>query len=362
MRSVAHEMFTKALRQGVFTLRVHDGQRVWRLPERAFEGSKPGLDLEMTWTAGRLWDFDAASDFRSVAELRLPLLTTEEDAAAFRAKILTHIEEMEARPEESAPEASEEQLVAWIAEWSAKPRWAIREALLWVSLRDLNQVAIVASTSAWAGNERQGLAGAVLARADINGQRRWRRVFEAEPEPHLIRALQNGLPASGLFEGQMPSKPIAAMEWDNLEFGVLPSPQRGQSDAYKSSAMASGQVHGVAWRGHWTGVGIDRVALFAAFEPEPMPTEQLFDSQEAVDATIRCLVAQAGGYLPLNKGADRVWSAHPSRGKRELRDRIRELYPIRHSGRRPSVPIVRPNRAEEKRGGTNAPLDVPDTV
>lgn len=289
LTSATHELMTRGFSGGAFALRVHDGARAWRLPFQAFQGWRPDIDLEMTWTTGRLWQFDASDAFRPIAALELPLLTTEAEADTYRRGVLQEIAAIEAaspRPpsarrtmleqqieeaEAAAPAPDPETHSAWVAEWSAKARWPLREALLWVALLDIDEVAKAVLTSFWAGNEREGIAGPHLAKCDIEGQSGWRRVVERDPEPRMMQALRGGgLRASGLFEGAGPMAAIGAVQWENLTLGVAPKGQRGTSDAWQSAARINDQMNGIDWRGHWTGICIERQDLFAAFPQVPL--------------------------------------------------------------------------------------------
>lgn len=318
--SAVHEMMTKGFQKGHFALRVHDGHRAWRLPVEALNGwADSGLDLEMTWTTGRLWQFEASDDFRGVADLELPLLTTEPEAAAFRLLVTNHIDAVEARPMEPMPQAEPGELERWVADWSRKARWPIREALLWVALRDIENVGQLVLTSAW-GDAHEDIAGAVLARTDLQWQRRWRRVVDDNPEVTLLRALRDGdARAAGMMEGSHKMDPIEPMQWENLEFGVLPKEQRDRSDAYRSSAKVLGQWAGIRWRGYWTGVRIERDALFAAF-PECQAETRALTEAEAT-ALIRAACDQNGGFISQDNGAAVVRAADPNFG----RSRAREL-------------------------------------
>lgn len=300
LRSVVHEMLTSGLQLPMFVLRVHDGQRAWRLPVEAFHGWPDGFDLEMTWTSGRLWELDAADEFRAIAALCLPLLITEAEGDAFRGWVSQEIRELSAPPgrdserrrmlvqqlneaEEAVPEADAQQQGAWVSEWSTKARWPLREVFLWVALRDINEVAKTALTSFWAGNEDEGLAGPILARCDVDGQRDWRRVVESDPEARLMRALKGDLRAYGLYEGAGYMKLIEGVQWENLKFGVPPKVQRGRSDAWQSAAHVNDQIHGVAWRSHWTGIVVEREDLFAALPPIPVGEGEPHALRGAVD-------------------------------------------------------------------------------
>jgi hypothetical protein len=67
------------------------------------------------------------------------------------------------------------------------------------------------------------------------------------------------------------------------------------------------------------------------------------DSDEAVDQTIRRLIEERGGRLPLNAGAILVIKDHPTRRRDEVRDRIRAIQGPQRPG--PTGPR---NRAAKK--------------
>lgn len=345
--SVAHEMMTRGLRDGDFALRVHDGLRAWRIPCDAFAAWGPDTDLEMTWTGGRLWEPDASSPFKPVADLELPLLTTEAEAEAHRRRVLTEIADLEASAPTvrsvrrttleqqvdaalaavPAPDPSE--LRAWVDEWSGNARWPLRQALLWVAFRDFDEVAKAVLTSFWSGNENLGIAGAALAQCDLEQQVGIARLVERQPASRLVHALTVNLRAHGLFEGAGPMALIEAPQWENLEFGVPPEGQRGRSDAWQSAARVKDQIHGpgIAWQGHWTGIKVERTDLFAWFPAIPVGRDDRDDSDTAVDATIRRLSDERGSPIPRNKGAADVRKLHPSRTQTSIRKRIEAIYP-----------------------------------
>ena len=92
LQSAAQGILTRALDGQVGTdgegpvlvWRVHDGDKAWRVPRRAFRGFSNGHDLEMTWSAGYLWRFDTGDEFRALADEKLPLLTTAFEAETFK--------------------------------------------------------------------------------------------------------------------------------------------------------------------------------------------------------------------------------------------------------------------------------------
>lgn len=283
LRSAVDALLTAGLKEGVFLLRVHDGRQLWRVPPDAFEGWLDGMDLEMTWAAGKLWQFDTPDRFRPLADLELPLLLTEREASAFQGKIEGQISL--AQSSLSPPTVPEECIGAWIGEWTAKRFWPLREAALWVAARDLSEVARLQHSSRWAHCDQFGLAGATLAGIDVQGQASWRRIVEPDPCEALLSALRAGrLVAQGQFEGQGPMRTIQPVEWTQLEFGVPPQSQWDRSPAHKSAAKHVGQVHGVAWRGHWTGIVVDREELMARFPPLPVEVEEAPTPDQWLDA------------------------------------------------------------------------------
>lgn len=66
----------------------------------------------------------------------------------------------------------------------------------------------------------------------------------------------------------------------------------------------------------------DADAALRAIRQPSLPASLNADSDDAVDATIRRLVAENGGKLPLNDGAKAVIDLHPSRKRDEIRRRI----------------------------------------
>lgn len=273
LRSAVDALLTAGLKEGVFVLRVHDGRQLWRVPPEAFAGWHDGMDLEMTWTHGRLWQFETPERFRPLADLELPLLLTEREASAFQGKVEGEISRVQSAL--CPPEVAEDAVTAWVAEWGAKRFWPIRETALWVATRDLGEVARLWHSSIWVRCEEFGLAGALLARTDVQGQASWRRIIEPEPCQALMNALRNGeLIAHGMFEGQGPMRAMLPVEWTHLEFGVPPANQWDRSPAHTSAAMQAGQVHGAAWRAHWTGIVVDRASLEACFPPIPLELQK----------------------------------------------------------------------------------------
>ena len=264
VRAVADAMMTTGLRRGEFAPRVHDGERIWRVPPEAFQSwNSDGLDLEMTWAAGRLWDFDAADGFRALAQLELPLLTTEDEAQAYKHTVTRHIAELAALPAEEPPECDPDERDALVRKLETQKRWPLREALLWVATRDLEQTAEVILTSAWAeAAEDFGLSPGVWTRSDIEGQSYFRSFVDPDPERALLQALRNAqVNAIGLQEGAGSPAEVPDYAWEHLEFAVPPGSRDG------SGAMRVGQLHGVRWSGHWTGLRFDRESLWQAFPP-----------------------------------------------------------------------------------------------
>lgn len=271
LRSAVDALMTRGLRDGVFVLRVHDGQRFWRVPPEAFNGWLDGMDLESTWACGRLFDFDATDRYRPLANMELPLLMTEPEAEAFRALVegqIAHAEDA-LTPPEPVPE---EHVAAWVQTWARRRHWPLGEAIYWVATRDLAEAARLALSSFWAGCGDLGLVGPVLAKIDVDGHRAWRRIVEPEPATSLLVALRDDerLVSYGLHEGDGPMKPISPLTWTRLEFGVTPPGQRDRSDAHKSAANVVGQLRGVRWRDHWTGIVVDRESLMTVFPPTPV--------------------------------------------------------------------------------------------
>jgi hypothetical protein len=279
LASCVHEMLTTALRQGDFVLRVHDGATAWRLPLTAFAGWRDDIDLEMTWTTGRLWHFEASDKFRAIADLELPLLITQEEAGCFRAKVAKHVQEVERLPPEEPPQVSDGDVEGWCAEWREKRFWPVREAMLWVASRDLTEVARLHLGSVWDRCEDLGIAGAIRAKCEIEGQQQWRRIHTLGVEPRLIDALASGaVRAHGLFEGQSPMRVIDPVQWTRLVFDVPPERQRDRSDAFKSAARLQGQTHGANWSAYWTAIAIERDDLVRRFPAIPLPVQPSGDA------------------------------------------------------------------------------------
>lgn len=283
LRSAVNALLTEGLTKGTFILRVHDGHQVWRIPHEAFSGWLDGMDLEMTWAAGRLWQFDTTDRYRPVADMELPLLLTEKEQEMFQSFVLKEI-----AIAQGLPVVDDAELAKWVADWSVRRFWPVREAVLWVATRELQEAGQLALGSAWDGCGEFGLVGALQATADVQGQRDWRRIIEPEPEAALLAALRNGrVTAHGLFEGNGPMRLIAPAEWTTLEFGVVPKGQRDRSEAHTSAAKMAGQYAGATWRGHWTGIAIERLTLFAAFPPVPLAHEEAPSAREWLDALQR---------------------------------------------------------------------------
>ena len=265
VNAVADAMMTKGLLQGEFKTRIHDGERIWRVPKEAFEGEwgRGELDLEMTWATGHLWAFDAADGFWALADLELPLLTTEEEAHAYKRTVTGHIAELAALPADQPPECDPVERDALVGRLKTQKRWSLREVLLWVATQNLEQTAEVILTSAWARAATDfELSPGVWARSDIQGQANFRSFVDADPERALLNALRNSqVNAIGLLEGAGSPVAVPDLAWEHLEFAVPPGSRDG------SAAMRVGQVHGVRWSGHWTGLRFDRVSLWTAFPP-----------------------------------------------------------------------------------------------
>jgi len=270
LRSAVDALLTTGLKKRVFTLRVHDGQQAWRVPPEAFAGWFDGMDLEMTWAVGRLWQFDATDRFRPLADLELPLLMTETEARTFKSKVeaeIAHVQDVGDYP----IRVTDAEVDAWVNDWAHRHFWPIREAMLWVATLDFREAARLALGTIWSRCEDLGLVGSAQASADVEGQAAWRRIVEPQPEQALVTALRNGRVRShGLYEGHGPMKFIEPVDWTRLIFDVPPRQQWDRSDAHKSAARALSQVRGTNWRGHWTGIVIERDGLMQTFEAQAL--------------------------------------------------------------------------------------------
>lgn len=203
LRSAVNSLMTKGLIEGIYVLRVQNERSTWRVPPEAFKGWMDGMDLEMTWAVGRLWDWDASENYAGLARLELPLRTTETEAAAYRSFVAREIAAVEnPRPGSSIRDSIKASMAQH--ELGQRQDWALHEALLWIALRDPIQVGayLVANGERYRG-ERGDMVEATISFLFHPDDGVESKVVERFPASALTRALRAELLAStGRVEGQ----------------------------------------------------------------------------------------------------------------------------------------------------------------
>lgn len=219
---------------------------------------------ETSWANGTLYEIDCDSALHRLARHRMPLLTTEAEAAALLGS-LPVLFDAEAQRDDP-PDTSDldpKSKSAWIETAQQRRLWTVADAMLWIALRDLDAVAAINLTAAWGGASGRegpsGTGGIVWAGAHLDS---WKRVVvEPAPVHALSTALELGtVKASGCFGGIDARKPIEAEQWEDLKLAEAP---RGVADG--SFAQRKDHLFGAAYNGHWTRIRIDRETLFDAF-------------------------------------------------------------------------------------------------
>jgi hypothetical protein len=218
---------------------------------------------EHSWATGTLFEIDCDQSLFRLARERVPLMTAEAEASATIEAFQAVLEREAGRPEfEPLPSAEPAARAAWIKTLLARERWPLREALLWVATRDLDDMADIVLTSLWPDDDRDiGPPGLVWVLGHIHAWRDDRTFVSATPEPELMQALGSGqVQASGLFEDREQRRNIERFHWEDLKFGNCPGPRPSGSAAHRKA-----QVHGIAWSGHWTDLLFERDGLTQAF-------------------------------------------------------------------------------------------------
>ncbi len=221
---------------------------------------------ETSWATGTLFEIDCDKSLFRLARECVPLMTSEAEASATIEAFVAVLEREAGQVEfEPPPSAEPAARAAWIKSLMASDRWPLREALLWIAMRDFNDMADLVLTSMWADdNPELGPPGVVWVRGHIDAWKEDRTFLTLDPETELMEALKVGrVQASGLFEDREQRQIIKAFLWEDLKFGNCPGPRRSGSAAHRKA-----QVHGIAWSGHWTDLLFERDGLTKAFPAE----------------------------------------------------------------------------------------------
>lgn len=267
--------------------------RFYRLPKEALvsafvsttriEGQETSARAQCTsetsWATGTLFEIDCDKALYKLARERLPLMTTEDEASATIEDFRSVLDQEAGRPDWEPPKADPAAREAWIKELLARPRWPVREALLWIAMRDRSEMADLVLTAFWPEDDRDlGPPGLVWVLSHLEVWRHDRTFVEPSPEPALMQALRIGsIGASGLFESREQRRGIDAFLWEDLKLGTSPGHPRSGSAAHRKH-----QTHGIPWSGHWTDILFERDDLVSVF-PE-----------SATDETAKPTVAQQG--------------------------------------------------------------------
>ena len=272
----------QCIERDLISIYVFNGQsgRFHRLPKEGLVSPFIGVTLiggqetsaraahtsETSWTTGTLFEIDCDQSLFRLARERVPLMTSEAEASAtieaFQAVLEREAGQAEFEPLPSAEPAAR---AAWISGLIVRERWPLREALLWIATRDLDDMADIVLTSLWRDDDQNlGPPGLSWVLGHIDAWRDDRTFVSSRPDVELLQALKLGqVQASGLYEDREQRQHIKAFHWEDLELGTCPAPRSSGSAARRKS-----QVHGIAWTGHWTDLLFERADLFAAFAPD----------------------------------------------------------------------------------------------